>query len=45
MRLVNAGLEDKVVDDEAFGPDLGLAKEGVVLVGDLVVVEYYVFVT
>ena len=42
-RLVNAGLEDKVVD-EAFVPDLGLAKEGVVLV-DLVVVEYYVFVT
>ena len=42
---MNAGLEDKVVD-EAFGPDLGLAKEGVVLVGDLGgVVEYYVFVT
>lgn len=41
---MNAGLEDKVVDDEAFGPDLGLATEGAVLV-DLVVVEYYVFVT
>ena len=40
---MNAGLEGKIVD-EAFGPDLGLAKEGVVLV-DLVVVEYYVFVT
>jgi len=41
---VNAGLEEDKVVDEAFGPDLGLAKEGVVLV-DLVVVEYYVFVT